>query len=94
MRHLLLLILFPSLLWHQHAEGQAARFPVSAIDTALLKSASVVIRCSEMNIHISSLNSEYLTHHLVFTILKGSAAEEAILSVGYNNWSEIGRAHV
>ena len=91
MRNLLLFILFPCLLLNQHAAGQAARYPVSAIDTALLKNASVVVRCSDMNIHVSSLNSEYLTHHLVFTILKGSAADEAILSVAYNNWSDIDR---
>jgi transglutaminase-like putative cysteine protease len=79
------------LLLNQLATGQEFHYPVSTIDTSLLRDASAVIRCNEWVIDISSLYTETITMHTVLTILKGQAAEMAIAAIPYNNWSDVDR---
>jgi len=61
------------------------KYPVSDIPPAMLTDADYIVRLSEVEIEYKSLNHDILSEHIVLTILKESASENAILEEYYDN---------
>lgn len=62
------------------------KYPVSAIDTALLRNAAMVVRTDETTLEIRSNNLEVVKVHYVLTILNASAAENAVFKAFYDKF--------
>lgn len=71
--------------------GTDGFYPASLIPEYLSRDAGAVIRLSETNLDISSVNSVRITCHLVVTILHEDAMDEASVSIGYNDFKRIQR---
>jgi len=87
-KHILALLCFLWLLTLS-AFPREVKFPVSSIDTSLVKNAGMVIRLHETVLELRSLNSEVIKIHHVVTIFKGSAAENAIFRAFYDTYSSV-----
>ncbi|MEI7463639.1 MAG: DUF3857 domain-containing protein, partial [Candidatus Taylorbacteria bacterium] len=60
-------------------------FPISEIPAALLQNADHVVREYELQFEITSLNHEIWRKHIVITVIKGKARQEADLAQFYNS---------
>jgi len=65
------------------------KFPVSAIPEELKKNADMVIRVYEKNIEIKSLTSIHIRVHLVITVFRENALEDANLALNYDQFSKV-----
>ena len=91
MRHTCFIFLIAWISFNHQASGQQISYPVSSIDTALLRNALIVVRKNEMVININSLTSETITRHTVTTLLKSGASAKATCVAHYNEWTDIDR---
>jgi transglutaminase-like putative cysteine protease len=87
-KEIILLFCFQCLLTFPALPGEV-RYPVSDIPPDLVKNASMVVRKHEIILEVKSLNSEVLKIHHVVTILKGSAAGEAVFRAFYDKYSSV-----
>jgi hypothetical protein len=85
-RHVFLacLFLFPLQLF----SGEI-KYPVSEIDSSLLRNADMVVRTLDITCEIKSLTQQEITTHFVITIFKPCAMEQAAEMVFYDNNSRV-----
>jgi len=81
--------LFLLMLASGNVHGTDGFYPASLIPETLSKDAGAVIRLSETNLDISSVNAVRITCHLVVTVLHEDAMDEASVSIGYNEFKRI-----
>jgi transglutaminase-like putative cysteine protease len=69
--------------------SREAKYPVSAIPEELKKNADMVIRQYDMNIEVKSLTSINIRVHIVKTVFRENALENANLKVNYDQFSKV-----
>ncbi|MEI8007311.1 MAG: DUF3857 domain-containing protein [Bacteroidota bacterium] len=89
MNHAFKIIVAAFLLSGLLCRAGTVKYPVSDIPREMLANADFVVRLSEMQFEVKSLNHAVWTEHLVVTILKESAAVHGILEEYYDSYTTI-----
>jgi hypothetical protein len=82
----LFLLLFPGFIVARTGE---LKYPVSEISPELMKNADMVVRLDQTSLDITSLTVMTETVHVVYTVLRESAREKAVLRVFYDNDTKV-----
>jgi hypothetical protein len=83
------LAVFILFLWGNDNYAQNIQYPVSDIDSSLLKKANVVLRCEETRITINNQKSASISKKYVVTILNSAGDEKAAFNESYDDFRSL-----